>query len=188
MRSFHEDLEQAVAYHGHLCSGQIIGVRMARFGLKLLGITQPEHNRDLIVYLESDRCLADAVGTVTGCKLGRRRLKWLDYGKSAATFLDLQTGRAVRIYRKYRVFPPEGADMTAFYEAISDEDLFYCQEVTVPIVPTDLPGKPLEVQRCSSCGEEVLDGRHVEKDGHIFCKACYYGAYYQEKQSHGEKQ
>ncbi|MEG1585083.1 MAG: FmdE family protein, partial [Anaerovorax sp.] len=72
MISFHEDLERAVKYHGHLCSGQVLGVRMARMGMRLLGIEDPDNFRDLIAYVETDRCIADAVGTVTGCKLGRR--------------------------------------------------------------------------------------------------------------------
>lgn len=182
MRTFHEDLERAVSYHGHLCSGQIIGVRMARLGLSLLHIDDPESYRDLIVYLESDRCIADAIGTVTNCKLGRRRLKWMDYGKTAATFLDLQTGRALRLYRKYPLFPPEGTDLIAFYEAVSDEELFSVQEVEVDYKPTDLPGPPQEIRVCAFCGEDILDGRQVEKDGKCCCRACRDGGYYRIKE------
>lgn len=183
MRSFQEDLDRAVAYHGHLCSGQIIGVRMARLGLKTLGIEDPDTYRDLIVYLECDRCLADAVGTVTGCTLGKRRLKWFDYGKTAATFLDLHTGRAIRIYRKLRVFPPDGADLVQFFNGYSDEELFTIAEVEVDVKPTDLPGKPLDAQVCAFCGEEVIDGRQMEKDGKCCCKACFGGGYYHPKEA-----
>lgn len=185
MTSFYEDLKRAVDYHGHLCSGQAIGVRMARMALRLLEIENPLSFRDLIVYVETDRCLADAIGTVTGCKIGRRRLKWMNYGKTAASFLNLKTGKAVRITRKQRVYPPDGGDIAEFYAAIPDEDLFCAQEIEIPIRPEELPGKPLSVVTCEICGEEVLDGCHVEIDGHFFCKGCHGGHYYRVKEESG---
>ena len=184
MSTFREDLDRAVAYHGHLCSGQIIGVRMARLGLSLLGIEDAAHYRDLIVYIESDRCIADAIGTISCCKMGRRRLKWMDYGKTAATFLDLQSGKAFRIYRKYRVYPPEGTDLVDFFEGVSDKELFTVEEVSVHLMPGDLPGPPSDVQVCCFCGEEILDGRQVLREGKICCKACADGAYYKVKGPH----
>lgn len=178
MRTFTEDLQEAVAYHGHLCSGQILGVRMARMALGLLGIDEPKKSRALVVYVECDRCLTDAIGTVTGCKLGKRSLKWMDYGKSAATFLNLQTGKAVRIYRKMRLYPPEGEDLIAFFDAIPDEEMFSATYVGVHYRQEDLPGKPLDAMTCPRCGEEVIDGRQVIRDGVAMCKACAEGAYY----------
>ena len=178
MRTFAEDLREAVAYHGHLCSGQILGVRMARMALGLLGIDAPGERHDLVVYVESDRCLTDAIGTVTGCKLGKRNLKWIDYGKSAATFLNIQTGEAVRIYRKTRQYPPKGADLTAFFEAIPDDDMFSAKHVKVHYQLEDLPGKPLDAMTCPRCSEEVIDGRQVVHDGIAMCKACAEGPYY----------
>lgn len=183
MRTFREDLTEAIAYHGHLCSGQILGVRMARMAMSYLGIQDPKNYRDLIVYVETDRCLADAIGTVTGCKIGRRRLKWMDYGKTAASFLDLQTKKAVRILRTKHIYPPEDTDMIEFYESMKYEELFELREVEILIRPEDLPGKPLVVTRCEICKEEILDGRHIEIDGHIFCKGCHQGHYYRKKES-----
>src|SRR6266849_10665954 len=51
----------------------------------------------LVVRIEIDRWLADAVEAVTGARLGKRTLKFPDYGKLAATFLNVETGEAVRI-------------------------------------------------------------------------------------------
>ncbi|RPF42175.1 formylmethanofuran dehydrogenase subunit E [Hydrogenoanaerobacterium saccharovorans] len=181
MNSFREDLKRAVDYHGHLCSGQVLGVRMARMGLRLLGIDDPLAFRDLIVYVETDRCIADAVGTVTGCKIGRRRLKWMDYGKTAVSFLNLQDGQAVRIYREKLIYPADGEDLVEFYEALSDEELFIAQPIEIPIRPEDMPGKPIMAATCEICGEEVIDGRHIQVDGHIFCKGCHGGHYYRVK-------
>ena len=178
MNTFQQDLQDAVAYHGHICGGQIIGVRMARMGSKMLGIDSPKDFRGLIVYVECDRCLTDAIGTVTGCKLGRRNLKWLDYGKSAATFVNLETGESIRICSDARHYPPEGVDLIEFYSAIPDEELFRVTRVKVDVQPEDLPGKPLIASVCSECGERVMDGRQVVRDGIVKCKACADGAYY----------
>ena len=179
MNTFMQDLDEAITYHGHLCSGQITGVRMARFAMKLLGIDDPKGFRDLIVYVECDRCLTDAIGTVTGCKLGRRNLKWMDYGKSAATFLNLKTGEAIRITRGKTESPPDGADLVAFFEKIPDEEMFIYSHVNVLYQPEDLPGKPLSASlTCPKCGEKVMDGRQVIHNGAEMCKACAHGAYY----------
>ncbi len=179
MNTFEQDLKEAVTYHGHICSGQIIGVRMARMAMNLLEIKEPKKFRDLIVYVESDRCISDAIGTVTGCKLGKRNLKWMDYGKTAATFLNMKTGEAVRIYRKTRIYPPDGEDLTAFYQKITDEEMFCASRVKVHYRKEDLPGKPLDAVTCQICGEEVIDGRQVIRDGKTICKACDTGGYYE---------
>lgn len=183
MKTFEQDLHEANEYHGHLCSGQVIGVRMARYAMQLLGIEDPQNFRNLIVYVECDRCLTDAIGTVTGCKLGKRNLKWLDYGKSAATFLNLESQKAVRLYRKNRTYPPDGEDLVAYFNQIPDEEMFQVQNVTVFYELTDLPGKPLDSMICPICGEEVIDGRQVLRNGQEICKSCDEGDYYVINQS-----
>lgn len=179
MKTFEEDLKRAVDYHGHLCAGQLVGVRMARLGLKLLAIEDADSYRDLIVFIETDRCLADAIGTVTNCKIGRRRLKVYDFGKMAATFYDLGTGRAYRIYKKYRKHPGPDQDLLEFFDGLDDDKLFDIEEVDIRLEAWDLPGRPLVVKFCSECGEEVLDGRHLDGEFGIICRACdgerYYG-------------
>lgn len=179
MNTFEQDLKEAVEYHGHICAGQIIGVRMARLGLKLLEIDNPKEYRDLIVFIETDRCLADAVGTVTNCKIGRRRLKVYDFGKMAATFYDMNSKRAVRIYKKYEKHADKGEDIKEFFKRVSDEELFSVEEVKIELKPWDLPGKPLVVKRCSKCQEEILDGRHLESEGKTLCKSCSGQIYYE---------
>lgn len=178
MRTFEEDLQAAVAYHGHLCSGMILGVRMARLGLRELGIDDPRNYRDLIVYVEMDRCATDAVGVVTGCTPGRRRLKLIDYGKMAATFMDLASGRAVRVAARGAHFPPEGADLQAFWQELPDTEIFKWQPVQLDIPAEDLPGKPLHTVNCTRCGERVHDRRELVVDGEVLCRACARGAYY----------
>ncbi|MDR2481445.1 MAG: FmdE family protein [Spirochaetaceae bacterium] len=178
VNSFEEDLNAAVEYHGHLCAGQIIGVRMARLGCAELGIAAPRSYRDLFVFVEVDRCLADAVSVVTGCKIGRRRLKFVDYGKSAAVFADNAAGAAVRISSKRWIKVPENEEPLDYFNIISDAELFRVEQVKIGIPPENLPGPPVEKVLCSLCGEYITDKRHILKEGKAFCKACVYGSYY----------
>ncbi|HHV34275.1 MAG TPA: formylmethanofuran dehydrogenase [Syntrophomonadaceae bacterium] len=179
MRTLEEDLAAAIKYHGHLCSGMILGVRMARFALKQLSIDDPLNYRDLVVYVEMDRCVADAVSVVTGCTLGKRRLKWIDLGKVAATFVDLNQDRALRVAVLPGCPHPEpGEEIVEFWGLLSDEDIYRWQEVKVDIPLHDLPGKPRNITNCESCGEQVLDGREVIKGDRTLCRACAQGTYY----------
>lgn len=172
MRTFEEDLQLAITFHGHLCAGQVLGTRIARLGLKQFHIESPEQYRDLIVFVEADRCLADAVSSICHCTLGRRRLKWMDYGKMAATFYDIQSNKAFRIHNSNRVSPEKGEDVVAFFNQFTDEELFTVQAVEVDIRPEDLPGKPMQSIWCVKCSEKVHDGRHVVQDGQNLCKVC----------------
>ena len=98
MKTLEQYLEDAAQAHGHLCAGQVLGVRLAMLGLRELGIEDPLRERKrLVTCVEIDRCVTDAVALVAGCRLGKRALKFFDWGKVAATFVDLQTGRSVRI-------------------------------------------------------------------------------------------
>lgn len=182
-RHFSTLLDQAVAFHGHLCAGQIIGVRLAMLGLRELGLTDPkaEDRKRLVVLVEIDRCATDAIMTVTGCRVGRRTMKILDYGKMAATFVDLATGRAVRIVssaaaraRAAALYPDldHNAAQIKAYPELDDGELFVVQDVTVSLPPEDLPGRPLGQVMCAVCGEMVLDCREVRADDRRLCRSC----------------
>src|ERR1700761_4220561 len=96
MRTLAEYEQLAAAAHGHMCAGQVLGLRMAMYGLELLGIDDP-HGADrkrLVTFVEIDRCATDAIPIVTGCRLGKRALKFRDFGKAAATFCDLRENRS----------------------------------------------------------------------------------------------
>ena len=99
---FEQLLTESVRIHGYLCPGRVLGVRMAMLGLREIGIVDPKgaDRKNIIVFVEMDRCATDAVQSVTGCSLGHRTLKFMDYGKMAATFLHRATGRAVRVSAK----------------------------------------------------------------------------------------
>ena len=117
---FEELLASSVAAHGHLCAGQVVGVRMALLGLRLLNFeappTLPQLKR-LLVYVEMDRCTGDAVAHTTGVKLGRRSLKFVDYGIMAATFVDLETSQGLPGHLHRRI-PGPGRRSTLLWSPI----------------------------------------------------------------------
>ncbi len=184
MESFDELLLKAEAAHGHMCPGQVLGVRMAMLGLQRLGIHDPRgvDRKRLITYIEIDRCATDAIGMVTGCRLGKRSLKFRDWGKMAATFVDLESGRGIRIVAledsrelAQKLYPHvEGkkAQQMAAYRDLSDEQLFREQWVRVAPDPSELPGYRGERFLCPRCGEGVNFGRFAEVNGERLCLPC----------------
>ncbi len=152
---------------------------MARYGCRELGIDDPHSYADLVVYVEMDRCASDAVSAATGVSLGRRRLKWVDYGKLAATFVDLATDRALRVAPRPEV-PHAGQDVdpVEFWKEWTDEQLFSCVPVKLTIPEEDKPGRPSHTALCAQCGEEVHDAREVIKNDQTLCRACAQGPYY----------
>lgn len=181
MKGVEAFIEKAERYHGHICSGQILGIRMALLGLRLLGLNPDDDLRDLVLYLETDRCVADVAYVVTGITVGKRRIKMRDYGKTAMSFLDLGSGKAFRVAVKTSERPPHHSakeEQMAFWEGYSDDDIFSWREVTIDVPETDLSGPPARVVTCRSCGEDILDGREVIKNGQIHCRGCAEGSYY----------
>ncbi|MCE5335847.1 MAG: FmdE family protein [Desulfobacteraceae bacterium] len=191
--SFQSLLNEAVKFHGHLCGGQIIGVRMAMAGLRELGISEPksEQGRDLVIFMEIDRCAADAIISVTGRTPGKRSIKMMDYGKMAATFVDTSSGRSVRVSvradseervkRMAQHLFPQDDEAKAQLDAmacIAEEDLFRIRRVHVAMRPEDLPGVPLDTAVCERCGEMVRDRRQVCLNGSVLCKPCAQGRDY----------
>ena len=191
METFEELLDKSTAIHGHVCAGQVIGVRLAMIGLREIGITDPrgKERKDFYVLVEIDRCATDAIQTVTGCTLGKRSLKWLDYGIMAATFVNLKTGKAVRITAleearaAAKKYCPEIDDryrqQLEAYRVMPEAELFRIQPVTVKVPLQDMPGRPLKRVRCEVCGDWVQDCRDVEQAGRILCRPCAFGRYYE---------
>jgi formylmethanofuran dehydrogenase subunit E len=184
MESLDELLVKAEAAHGHLCAGQILGVRMALLGLDRLGIADPRgaDRKRLVTYVEIDRCATDAIGMVTGCRLGKRALKFRDWGKMAATFVDLTSGRGVRIValensrelarELYPHVEPKSRQQMLAYRELSDAQLFREQRVRVNVDAAELPGTKGERVSCPRCGEGVNFGRFVEVEGQMVCLSC----------------
>jgi formylmethanofuran dehydrogenase subunit E len=200
MPSIDEYLREAEVAHGHLCAGQVLGVRLAMLGLKTLGIEDPrgKDRKRLVTFVEIDRCATDAIGVVTGCRLGKRALKFRDWGKMAATFIDLgaqprPTGadhsyKAIRIAAKEsskqraRELHPEienkNQQQMLAYRELSDEELFSSAWVKVELPPEEFPGYKAERIVCAQCGEGINFHREVEREGRTLCRACAGEGYY----------
>jgi formylmethanofuran dehydrogenase subunit E len=188
MKTLEQYLDEAAVAHGHICAGQVLGVRLAMLGLRELGIEDPARDRKrLVTYVEIDRCVTDAVALVAGCRLGKRALKFFDWGKVAATFVDMQSGRAVRIVaredskkRAGEMFPAlekEQGQQQA-YRVLSDAELFEKQWVGVEIRPEDLPGYKGPRIVCDECGEGINFKREVVVKGRTLCRSCAGERYY----------
>lgn len=196
MKTFAEYEELAAVAHGHLCAGQILGLRMALHGLSLLGLDDPTgaHRKRLVTFVEIDRCATDAIGVVTGCRLGKRALKFVDFGKMAATFCDLETGRAVRVsakesskQRAAELHPEITArnwQQLQAYREMPDAELFDVQWVKVQVAPQDLPGFKGAKVTCAECGEVVQFRREVVVEGRTLCRSCAGQRYYEPLSDH----
>jgi formylmethanofuran dehydrogenase subunit E len=188
MKTLAEYLELAAQTHGHLCAGQVLGVRLAMLGLRELGIEDPVAERKrLVTYVEIDRCVTDAVALVAHCRLGKRALKFRDWGKVAATFVDLKSGRAVRIAAREsskqaarEMFPEleKEAGQQKAYAQLADEVLFDKRWVKVEVQPEDLPGFKGSRAVCAECGEGINFKREIIKDNRTLCRACAGESYY----------
>ena len=190
MDSFDDLLEISTKIHGHICAGQVIGVRMSMLGLKRIGIDDPkgEDRKKLYVLVEIDRCATDAIQSVTGCSLGKRSMRWMDFGIMAATFVNLETGKAVRITAReesrelskkyYPALANKYQQQLEAYKIMPEEELFSFQDVKADIPECDMPGRPLSRVQCDGCGDYVQDCREVEQDGKTLCRACAGQRYY----------
>src|SRR3954466_2555924 len=182
LKSLDELLKEAEIAHGHLCAGQILGVRMAMLGLQKLGIDDPrgKDRKRLVTFVEIDRCATDAIGVVTGCRLGKRTLKFRDWGKMAATFVDLENDRAVRVAAKesskalakemYPEITDKNQQQMKAYREMSANDLFDTQWVKVKLEPEEFPGYKAERIVCSRCGEGINFKRELRRGNEVLCK------------------
>lgn len=190
MDSFEHLLDISTKIHGHICAGQVIGVRMSMLGLERINIDDPKgaDRKKLYVLVEIDRCATDAIQSVTGCSLGKRSMRWMDFGIMAATFVNLETKKAVRITAReesrelskkyYPALANKYQQQLEAYKIMPEDELFSIQDVQADIPECDMPGRPLRRIQCDECGDYVQDCREVEQDGKVICRACAGQRYY----------
>lgn len=181
-------LAQCAARHTRLCPRQVLGVRMGLLGARLLGLEAPRTDKRLLVIVESDGCGADGIEVVTGCQIGRRTLRVLDFGKLAATFVDVETGQAIRVapcpdireaaWRFVREAESSWHAQLAAYQIMPDDVLFHTQEISLQPDLATLIGTAGQRVQCSLCKEEILNDREVIRDGKVLCRTCAGGGYY----------
>ena len=180
-------LRKAKEFHGEICAGIVLGTRMTMIGMRELGMSHLEKTRNLIVYVEIDRCIADAIQAITGCSLGHRTLKYKPYGKFAATYVDLKTGTAVRVTvvekkRTEKTGKEAMQDAAKILLDTPEADLFRFRRVNVTIPNGEMPGMPKFRARCSRCNEMVVDAKEITCGEYVLCGNCAGVPYYTEQE------
>lgn len=191
MADFRELLNQTAALHNHLCPRQVLGVRMGMYIADLLSLELPQTKKRLYTFIETDGCFADGISVATGCWLGHRTLRLMDYGKVAATFVDSETERGVRIWphpqareRANSLFSDAKSRWHAqleAYQVMSHTELFCFREVGLNFSLSDLISRPGIRFNCAVCGEEILNEREVLLDGQTVCRSCAGECYWTPK-------
>lgn len=181
-------LRRSAALHHHLCPRQVLGVRIGLYGTHVLALETPRHNKRLLVLMETDGCAADGVAVATGCWVGRRTLRVIDFGKVAATFVDTDTRRAVRVVprasireRAWAYAPAAETKWQAQllgYQCMPETELLLAQEVELSFSLEELLSRPGCRTICQGCGEEMINEREVFRDGQTLCRACAGQSYY----------
>jgi formylmethanofuran dehydrogenase subunit E len=185
-----ELLEKSAQYHRHLCPRQVLGVRMGLFAGQILGLTvpQPDKVKRIFTIVETDGCGADGVSVATNCWIGRRTLRVEDFGKVAASFVDTQTGQAIRIVprndarQKAFAYAPEARNkweaMLHGYQRMPALELLSFQPIILRTPLEDILSRPGLKTHCEICSEEIINEREVEHGGQILCRPCAGFSYY----------
>jgi len=182
-----ELLQRSAAMHHHLCPRQVLGVRMGMLAGRWLGLDLPQADKRLFVFMETDGCSSDGVAVATGAWVGRRTMRMLDFGKVAATFVDTESGEAVRIHphpdSRHRAITaaPEAPDrwhaQLLGYQRLQDHELLIAEPVELTVDLTGLISHDGARARCSRCGEEISNQRELVRGGEVLCRACSGEAY-----------
>ncbi len=191
MTSLDELLSRSAALHKHLCPRQVLGVRMAMLASERLGLSLPQTNKRLLAFVETDGCFADGVAVATGCWIGHRTLRVLDFGKVAATFVDTRSNTALRVHphpqarERARDFAPEARNRWESYligyKRMSLEELLVSTPVILSQPIEHLLSRPSARAVCQACGEEIINERELMHEGTVLCRPCAGERYYRVK-------
>jgi formylmethanofuran dehydrogenase subunit E len=181
-------LEASAILHSHLCPRQVLGVRMGMCAGRILGLALPQTDKRLLTFMETDGCAADGVAVATGCRVGRRTMRIVDFGKVAATFVDTLFGSAIRIH------PHPDTRTRAAYYVVKQPDRWHTQLLAYQIMPDDallvvehvelsvslqaIVSQPWKRVVCQVCGEEIMNEREVVRESMILCRSCAGMRYY----------
>ncbi len=189
MPTFEELLQTSAIQHHQLCPRQVLGVRMGLLGGCWLGLEVPQTGKRLLTIVEMDGCVVDGIAVATGCYVGRRTMRVLDFGKTAATFIDTHTGQAVRVIprstarERAKDYAPEAESRWEAYllgyQRMPEVELLSVQEVTLTFSLEQYLSKPGYRINCQVCGEAITNEREVGRDGLTMCRSCAEERYYQ---------
>lgn len=188
-----ETMHRIVAWlaprHTRLCPRQVLGARIGLHGAELLGLELPRPDKRLLAIVETDGCFVDGVIAATGCRVGRRTLRVVDHGKVAATFVDVQTGRAVRARpspdarRLAWAYVPTASDawsaQLAAYQWMPTTELLEAEPVELRTPLQTLLGRAGLRVECLRCHEEIMNDRQVAIGDQVLCRSCAGDRYYE---------
>ena len=188
MLALKEILEQSAALHQHLCPRQVLGACLGLLAGVELGLNLPQSDKRLLMIVETDGCFVDGVSVATGCTVGHRTLRVEDYGKVAATCVDTQTGRALRLAPLHTArqaaatYAPEARNkweaQLLGYQRMPDDELFSIQAVHLTTPVAQIVSRPGRKAICDVCGEEIMNERETLRGSLVLCRACAGQAYY----------
>jgi formylmethanofuran dehydrogenase subunit E len=188
MQPIEDLLNKSADSHHRLCPRQVLGVRMSLYAGQWLDLELPRGDKRLHVFMETDGCAVDGVTVVTGCSVGRRTMHILDFGKIAATFVDRDSLKAVRIHpnsearQRARQYAPNAPDdwhaYLLGYQLMPDEELLVGQPVRLTLSLESIISREAVRALCERCGEEIFNEREVNSSGVTLCRACAGEMYY----------
>jgi len=188
MRNLESFFDQLSVMHDHLCPKQVLGIRFGMYAAEWLDLNLPQTDKRLFAFVETDGCFTDGVAAATGCWVGHRTMRVMDYGKVAATFVDTFTERAIRISptRESRLratrYAPAAPDrwhaQLLAYKIMPTEELLLAQRVTLNVSLAAIISRHGMRVVCERCGEDIINAREVRRAGKILCRACAGDAYY----------
>lgn len=189
------DIAQVQHFHGHMCPGLAIGIRVAEQSLLEMG--ERPGDEEVVAIVETDNCAVDAIQFITGCTFGKGNLIHLDYGKNAFRFFRRKDGKAIRIRVKPDIWKPLRPDedvlMKKWWQGATDET--EKQEVArlhqqrtdyilgaplaelldvLPIQP-QIPARAciFNSVTCAGCGEKTMETRVRLLEGKSYCPECF---------------
>jgi formylmethanofuran dehydrogenase subunit E len=193
MRTLDDILHESASQHTRLCPRQVLGARMSLLAGRELGLDLPRSDKGLLVIVETDGCIADAISAATGCSVGRRTLRIEDYGKVAATFVNVETGCCLRLVPRAEArttawnYAPQAASsweaQLIGYQCMPDAELLAWRWVLLAKPLEAILGRPGVRVQCKGCGEEVINQREVVRGGNVLCLGCAGSAYYRMGES-----
>ena len=185
-------LDQSSARHSHLCPRQVLGARIGIAGAAALGLALPRTDKRLLIFVETDGCFADGVDVATGCTMGHRTLRLEDYGKIAATFVDVKNGQAVRVVPRLdvreRAYAYAANEKRHYfvqlhaYQVMPDDELLSIRPVTLSTPVEAIVSRPVVRANCALCGEEIINEREIVRGGQVLCRSCAQPGYYHARE------
>ncbi len=184
LKEYDEQLAKVKEFHGEVCGGIAIGTKLAMYGMELMGMELNKRHKNLMVFVENDRCMSDAILVVTHCNMGKRALKQMYYGRFAVTFYNMDTEEAIRVSDADANKPGDQCEtkeeMVKRFRETPPEELFNVEKVRiVGLKEAQKPGALHTSTFCSVCGEKIADDQQVYLGGKPVCKACAIGFYYE---------